>query len=71
VSLHSPPTNTNLTNAMNNSDFQQQQQQVNIQQQNQQPLYYMFQEASLDVDAPMEYEGHVSHTAQAAPITGI
>ena len=69
VSLHSPPstttttTTTNLTNAMNNPD--------NFQQlQPQQPLYYMFQEGSLDVDAPMEYEGHVSHTAQAAPITG-
>jgi len=77
VSLHSPPANANLTNSMNNSDFQQQQQQlqqhqqVNIQQQNQQPIYYMYQDAtSLDVDQTLEYEGHVSHTAQAAPITG-
>ncbi len=41
------------------------------QQQQQQPIYYMYQEPSnMDVDnAPLEFEGHVAHTAQAAPIT--
>ncbi len=30
----------------------------------------MYQDASMDVDnTPMEFEGHVAHTAKAAPIT--
>jgi hypothetical protein len=39
-------------------------------QQQQQPIYYMYQETSMDTEnAPIEFEGHVAHTAQAAPIT--
>jgi hypothetical protein len=48
--------------------MQQIQQQTN--QQQQQPIYYMYQETSMDTEnAPIEFEGHVAHTAQAAPIT--
>ena len=56
-------------------DFQQmnhhhQPQQQQQQQQQQQPIYYMYQDASMNEnETTMEYEGHVAHTAQAAPIT--
>ena len=45
----------------------------NQQQQQQQQVYYMFHDTSLDqMDTSMQmdpFDGHVSHTAQAAPIT--
>ena len=63
ITLSSPPNSRHLA-----VDMQQIQQQTN--QQQQQPIYYMYQETSMDTEnAPIEFEGHVAHTAQAAPIT--
>jgi len=63
ITLSSPPNSRHLT-----TDIQQMHQQTN--QQQQQPIYYMYQETSMDTEnAPIEFEGHVAHTAQAAPIT--
>ena len=66
ITLSSPPNSRHL------SADQQIQQQTNQQQQQQQQqqIYYMYQDTSMDTEnASLEFEGHVAHTAQAAPIT--
>ena len=46
---------------------------TNDHQQQQQQIYMMYQEnPSIDMDSTqMDFDGHVAHTAQAAPITVI
>jgi hypothetical protein len=63
ITLTSPPNSRHLS-----GDLQQIQQ--NQQQSQAQPIYYMYQDTQMDSEnAPIEFEGHVAHTAQAAPIT--
>jgi hypothetical protein len=62
ITLTSPPNSRHLS-----GDLQIQQ---NQQQSQAQPIYYMYQDTQMDSEnAPIEFEGHVAHTAQAAPIT--
>lgn len=73
ITLTSPPNSRHLTGELQiQQQSQQQQSQTPQAQQQQQPIYYVYPDTPIDNDTSgMDFEGHVAHTAQAAPITVI